>query len=193
MDRRVHRWTFSMDTGATAYGTGERLARITTGRNLITEMANRIGAEWILHVDSDVVAPADSLPKLFEMCWPIVGGDVPDYVLSGPDVKAPPPLPAGASEKWVKRVGALVSIAGGYDFPVQQHWTTAGFLLVHRDIFSQIRWRTDPLAGMTDDPCYAADALRLGWPTLVRRDMQVEQLANLVAVEERGYDLAIRP
>jgi hypothetical protein len=192
---RCHVWTFHVDTGVpTTYGTGERLARICTGRNLLVAMAERLDAEWILFLDSDVVPHPGLLRALFEVGWPIVGGDVPDYGLRGPAVGSVLEMdpPVTASEKWQKR-WAMMGADGPYEFPVQRHWNTAGCLLVHRDVWSKVRWRTDPWAGLTDDPCYDADATALGWPTLVRKDVANGHVTPLVPVEDRGYDLEWTP
>lgn len=162
-----HVWTFHVDDGAQRIDSGNRLARICTGRNLATHYAVDAGATWILHADADTVIPADALPKLLAVDYPIVGGRVPTYCLTGPAVD-------------------------GYDFPVTEHMNTAGFLLVRRDLFTRLRWRTDPDLGLTDDPCYHADATAAGWPTRVREDcVGVHYPPAIGPVEGRPHDLTV--
>lgn len=158
-------WTFSVDDGATEVTTANRLRRICTGRNLIIERAMEAGAEWVLFLDSDLTPDPRSVAKLLDMDWPIVGGDVPSYCLGG-------------------------ELVANWTYPVEKHWNTAGYLLVHRRVFSQIRWRTDLSVGLTDDPAFAADANRLGYPTFVRKDC-VGTHAPLIPVEARSVDRRI--
>lgn len=171
-DRVDERWFFTLNTGATRIDGNERLVRICTGRNLITEYALRRNADWILFLDTDLTPAPDTVSKLLALNWPIVGGEVPGYCLSGPEIPE------------FARVGRWGGIA--YGFPVQAHWNTAGYLMVHRDLYRKLRWRIDPPS--TDDPCYAADAVQLGFPTLVRKDLIGDHLP-LVPVEERGHSL----
>jgi len=182
-------WTFSIDTGATSYGTGERLVRIVTGRNLITDYAMRNGHDWIFYVDSDLRPDPKTFTKLFALSWPVCGGDVPHYCLSGPAVTN--------RRHWGVVDGGIVASKGDdgdvYAFPVEEHWNTAGYLLVNRAIFEKVRWRYESTGdGLTDDPCWAEDVeVRFGIRTLVRKDC-VGQHAPLVPVERRGHDLEIR-
>jgi hypothetical protein len=156
-------WTFSLDDGERELTSGNRLTRICLGRNLIAEFAARTTASHVLFLDSDLQVPGDAIEKLLELNAPIAGGDVPSYCLHGPTV-------------------------AGYDFPVERHWNTAGFLLVRRDVFTRVRWRHDPDHGLTDDPCYAADAVALGFDeTLVRKDL-IGHHVPLIPMEERGHD-----
>jgi len=162
-------WTFSIDTKAEALSSDERLFHICEGRNLVTEFAMREAAAWILHLDTDLVPDPDTFDKLLALDHPVVGGDVPHYVLSGERVP-------------------------GYDFPVEAHWNTAGYLLVARDVFRRIRWRYDtwPKGTGTDDPSWAADVLQFtGYVTLVRKDC-VGMHRSLIPLEHRGHDLEIR-
>lgn len=162
-----HVWTFSLDDGAERITTRNRLARICTGRNLATHYAQDRGAAWLLFADADTAIPADALPKLLEVDWPIVGGRVPTYCLTGPKVD-------------------------GYDFPVTSHMNTAGFLLVHRSLFTRLRWRIDADRGLTDDPCYHQDATALGYPTRVREDCVAAHWPPAVGpVEGRPHDLTV--
>jgi len=140
-------WTYSYADGRTEVSSANRYGHICAGRNLITDYAVSHQVDHVLFLDADICPPPDTLPKLLEMRHPLVGGEVPTYGLHGK------PVP-------------------GYPFPVQEHWNTAGFLLAARPVFRYVRWRFDPDLGMTDDPCYAADARDyLGVPTYVRKDV----------------------
>lgn len=78
------------------------------------------------------------------------------------------------------------------DADVRLHWTTAGALLMTRECFRAVRWRTDPEAGLSDDPATILTAERLGFgPEWVRHDV-VWDHEPLVALEHRGRDLSIR-
>jgi len=153
-------WTFSMQTDATEVGTWDRLIRICTGRNMCQEYAHLHGYEWLLFLDTDVTPEPECLPKLLELNWPIVGGNVVKYGLHG-------------------------RVLTDYPFPVEEHWNTAGMLLLHHSVYARIPWGTDPLVGMTDDPTYQAlcDA-RLNIKTRVRHDCY-GQHPNLIPVEHR--------
>lgn len=162
-------WTFSVDDHAKKIDSYNRLVRICTGRNLIHEFALRGDVSHVLFLDSDLEVPADSVSKLMEMDYPIVGGNVPVYQMTGPKLK------------------------DRYTFPVQEHWNTAGFLMVTRDIIRRIRWRADvhgaDADGLSDDPCFALDVEQLfGYPTHVRKDL-IGKHNLLVALERRGHDL----
>lgn len=195
--------TFAYDDGRESVTTGNRLIRICTGRNLITQWAVDNGASHVLFVDADTSIPADSLTKLLEVDYPIVGGRVPTYCLEGPRVKDRTEWHT-AECAWRKPRSAMrddgaveVSDHGECDcraipMRVTQHMNTAGFLLVQRALFRQLRWRTDPDLGLTDDPCYDADAAALGFPTWVREDCVAQHYPMSIGpVEVRGHDLAI--
>lgn len=159
-------WTFSLDDGAKEITTSNRLVRICTGRNLITEHALRQGASHILYVDADTRVPGDSLTRLLEMDWPVVGGFVPTYdaIYDGP-------------------------LVDEYPFEVHEHANTAGFLLVAQEVARRLRWRIDVPAGLTDDPCYHNDATELGYPTRVRYDLIARHYPEtLPPMEDRGHD-----
>lgn len=161
-------WTFSICDHNDTVSSSNRLIRICTGRNLIHEFALRNpDTSHVLFLDSDLIVPGDSISKLLEVDHAIVGGDVPSYCLAGP--------------KSTK-----------HNFPVQQHWNTAGFLLVQRDVIRQVRWRADDHiggSGCTDDPCFAYDVEKIcGHKTLVRKDV-IGVHRPLVPLEKRGHDL----
>jgi hypothetical protein len=170
-------WFFTLHDGRTSVTTANRLHHIITGRNLVQDYAVGNGHDWVLFLDADMQPPPDAIPKLLELDWPVVGGHVPTYGLSGPR--------------------PYLSLQPGRDqypesWDVQIHMNTAGFLMVRRDIFRKVRWRVDPDLGMTDDPCYHADTDRLGYPTFVRHDVVGRHYPEaLPALEQRGYDLTV--
>lgn len=164
-------WTFSFDDGALSITGSNRLIRIVTGRNMVSQYARDHHASHVLFADADTLIPGDALPKLLAMDWPIVGGEVPTYALHlGPH-----------------------KVIDDYPFPVVQRNNTAGFLLVASELFRRLSWRIDPAAGMTDDPCYQYDAAALGYPTRVRCDVVgAHWPASIGPVEQRGHDLVVR-
>lgn len=195
-------WKFSIDDDEFEINSVNRLVRICTGRNLIIEYARRIDADWILFLDTDIKAPGDSIGKLVEVGWPIVGGNIGQYGLSGPTVQRLRDACdyVGDEHRLDKKKNAVPRLAEawrlhGWDtplrFPVECHWNTAGFLLVHKDVWRKLRWRIDLAAGQTDDPCFDEDARRLGFPTLVRKDVQGVHVDPLIPVEKREEDRKI--
>lgn len=172
-------WQFLYDDTEDEWNGGNRLARICAGRNMIIERAMRTLKDedpvtHILFLDTDLMVPGLALRKLLEMDYPIVGGDVPSYGLNGPEAM-----------RFVGRNHDGREVFEPYPFPVQAHMNTAGFLMVQRSVFSKIRWRCDWDAGLSDDPCYHADARdHLGLETLVRKDLRAIH-PILVPVEQR--------
>lgn len=166
----VYRYRY--DDGRTSITTGNRLWHICCGRNIVQDRAMDIGASHILFLDADTQAPPDAIPKLLELEHPIVGGHVGAYCLSGPPVHTYPA-----------------------EWNVQQHWNTAGFLMVSRGVFKRIRWRYSGDDGLSDDPSYAQDAMEfLGYPTYVRHDVEARHFPmGIVAIERRfpGRDMSV--
>lgn len=166
-------WTYHFDDGATRIDSGNRLARICEGRNMCIEYAqrNRPG-DFLLYLDTDVIPDGDTIDKLLavtDLGYRQVGGEVPSYVLGGERVT-------------------------GVELPlVERSYNTAGYLMVHRDVYRRLRWRWDWDAGLTDDPCWFADARDfLGVPCVVRVDcVGRHQPEVLVPIEHRGMDLAV--
>lgn len=195
-DAMVERITFTLDDGATTVDHSNRLRRICTGRNLITERALTMGADWICFLDTDTRPDPTWPEKLLEMRWPIVGGEVAAY--HGPNGLGPWGETSLTEMPWT--TATLCGVDRDWTppdrepwrFPVTQHWNTAGFLMVHRSLFRRLRWRHDEIDGaLTDDPCYAEDAERLGFPTFVRQDCEGSH-EPLSPLERRGCDLRIR-
>jgi hypothetical protein len=161
-------WTYHLDDGRSKVTTENRGRHLVCGQNLATDYATSIGATHVVFLAADCEPPPDTIPKLLEVNWPIVGGHVPGYCLDGPDVI-------------------------GYDFPVKRHMATAAFVMLQRSIFRSIRWRWDIDLGLTDDPCLYWDAKRLyGVDTYVRHDVVGRHYPEaLCGIEERGYDLSV--
>lgn len=161
-------WKYAIDDGADHLDTHNRLVRICTGRNLIHEYTSRNKPiTHVLFLDSDVTPDGDCVPKLIEVDADVVGGHVPAYCLSGPKV-------------------------GGYPFPVERHWNTAGFLFVRRRVVDKIRWRSSVVdSGCSDDPCFNLDAIEAGFKaTFVRKDV-IGRHPDLKELSARGHDLRI--
>lgn len=135
--------------GARTINTANRVQRIVDGLNLIRAMALRGAYSHVWYNHADTYAPRHALEKLLEVRWPIVGAHVPAYALDGPQAFRPEDFPGD----------------------VRVHMSPGASLLVDRWLTEQIPWRCDPVAGLTDDPAYHHDALRLGIPTLVRHDV----------------------
>jgi hypothetical protein len=178
-------WEFSYNDKRTSINSDNRIRHITMGRNIIQDYALTIDeaggdVTHILHLDADMQIPDDTIPKLLEMNHPIVSGDVWEtYRCTGPKVEH-------------------------YEFPVEHHQNTAGFLMIGRELFRRIRWRVDFGQSMTapDNPeitrpmgeeaCMHADALAMGYPWYVRKDLTgVHYPIQVPPLEDRGYDLNV--
>jgi hypothetical protein len=146
-------WTFSFDDGATEVRTDNRLRRITLGQNMASTFTLDNGGSHMLFMAADCQPPPDTIDKLLELDWPIVGGEVTTYGLHGPTLERHP------------RTGAFL------DYPVELHMATAAFVMLDREILRKVHWRYDTDAGMSDDPALHHDAMNLGYATLVRKDV----------------------
>lgn len=185
-------WTYSINDMQAAVTSGNRWIRIETGRNLIREFAQRVrvtsGHHWgedctelnhgvvnytaVLYVDSDISIDADIVEKMLEVDRPLVGADVPSYCLSGPVVMEDP--------------------------RIEEHWTTAGCLLVNAPAFYDLPWYHNSYLNLSDDPTFQSMAERmmrregienLSVPygmTWVRKDVQAKHHGNLSPVEQRN-------
>lgn len=184
-------WTYSINDMQSTVTSSNRWIRIETGRNLIREFAQRhritSGHHWgedctelnygvanysaILYVDSDMHIDANIVEKMLEVNRPLVGVDVPSYNLSGPIVSNNP--------------------------KIEEHWTTAGALLVNAPAFYDLPWFHNAYLNLSDDPSFQSMAERLKrregvenlestyGMTWVRKDIQAKHEGKLVAVEER--------
>lgn len=170
--------TFRIDDRDTITS-ANRLAHITAGRNLLTDIAVDNGAEWLFFMDADTEHPPDALPRLLELDHPLTGCHVPTYCLDGPPARKGLHANAAEAAKWLK-------------MDVRVHMNTAGSCLVRRDLFRLLRWRHDPDAGMTDDPCYHHDARQLGVEWLVRHDcLATHHPQSIGPLEGRPHDLSV--
>ena len=161
-------WSFQIDDGASEITTENRLLRICTGRNLSTEAALRDpSVSHVLFLDSDVSPAANSIPELSRLKRPLAGGEISTYCLSGPKVIT--------SDQKI----------------VEEHWNTAGYLLVRRDVLRSVRWGWDPDGGLTDDHWYQQSAEKLGFGvTWVHKGIVGTHLP-LCPLETRGIDRTI--
>jgi hypothetical protein len=185
-------WTYSINDMQPKVNSGNRWIRIETGRNLIREFAQRhrvtSGHHWgedcteenigvinyqaVLYVDSDIVLTAEIIEKMLEVDRPLVGANVGAYGLSGKVISSNP--------------------------PIQEHWTTAGCLLVNSPAFYDLPWFHNSWLNLSDDPSFQSVAERLlrregvnnmedtYGMTWVRKDVNVIHAGRLSPVEERN-------
>jgi len=184
-------WTYTINDMESSVTSSNRWIRIETGRNLIREFAQRLrktsGHHWgedcteinhgvinydaILYVDSDIILTSEIIEKLFEIDHPIVSADVPVYGLRGKAVSDNP--------------------------RVEEHWNTAGMLLVNSPAFYDLPWYHNAYLNLSDDPTFQSMAerlkMRVGLDNLeetygmtwVRKDIKAEHRGNLLPVEQR--------
>lgn len=172
-------WTYSINDKEEEVTYSNRWIRIETGRNLVREFAQRkrnmAGLHWgekvpqegfvnydaVLYVDSDIELTPQIIEKLLEVDHHIVSVDVPAYGLSGPVVNKNP--------------------------RVEEHWNTAGVLLINSPHFYDLPWYHNSYMNLSDDPTFQYLAERLyGRQTFVRKDVTAKHLGFLVPVEKRG-------
>jgi len=185
-------WTYSINDMQATVTSQNRWIRIETGRNLIREFAQRhritSGHHWgedcteenvgvvnyqaVLYVDSDIKLNIDIVTKLLEVDRPLVGANVPEYGLSGKQISSSP--------------------------LIQEHWTTAGCLLVNAPAFYDLPWYHNSWLNLSDDPTFQSMAERLlrregienldttYGMTWVRKDVNAHHNGQLVPVEERN-------
>ena len=187
-------WTFHLDDGRTTVNTANRLRHITVGQNLATDYAlSDPDCTHLLFLAADLEPPADCLPKLLEVDWPIVGGHVPTYCLDGPvALRSNRRPPVGTTSDFYRQAGGPFYPE---DWDVRVHMATAAFVLIRRDLLRYVRWRWDLDAGMSDDPCLHHDARTFhGTETLVRHDVIGRHHPEAIgAIETRfpGVDMGV--
>jgi len=162
-------WTYSLDDGRTKTTMVNRWRHITFGQNVVVEFCQSDPAvEWLLFLAADCAAPSNIVPAMLEMGHPLVAPFISTYGLRGE------PVP-------------------GYDFPVEDAMASAAALFINRSVFRKIRFRWDLDTGMSDDPCFHADARDLlGVPTHVRMDVLARHYPEAVGdYESRGYDTEV--
>lgn len=165
-------WLYSLDQGEDVVTSDNRLPAIAAGRNLVHEYVTfhptYTHVQWI---DTDIIPTSDGIEKLRQVDHPIVGAHVPAYCHDGPKVPAE-------------------HVPDGSD--VREHWTTAGGLLMTREVIKALRWRSDKEDKLSEDPAFQIDAISSGFgQTWVRHDV-VWSHQPLVALEYRGRDLSVK-
>jgi hypothetical protein len=172
-------WTYSINDKEEEVNHMNRWIRIETGRNLIREFAQRkrrlkpphwgeevdqisfVNNEAVLYVDSDIELTKNVVEKLFEVDHHIVSADVPAYGLRGNVVNQNP--------------------------RIEEHWNTAGVLLVNSPHFYDLPWYHNAYMNLSDDPTFQHLAERLyGRQTFVRKDIKVAHRGALTPVEQRN-------
>lgn len=215
-DHSVDYWRFAIDDRSTETTSSNRLIRICTGRNLVHEYAMRDqSVTHILFADSDIRIPGDCIPKLLEIDHGVVGGHVGIYALDGPNLfpedrdlwrigreRSQFPDTEEGGKAWLEEQRYCVAnpraeMPVGFpdDADVREHWSTAGFLLVRRDVFSTVAWHYDLDRGCTDDPAFQNAVERAGFGrSWIRHDLIADhEPVPMVAVENRGAALGRVP
>lgn len=178
-------WTYSLDDGRTSVTTANRLRHLTTGQNLCSDYATSVGADHMLFLAADCAVPTNSIARLREVDWPIVGGHVPTYCLDGPTAyrRDPYNYHREQNERWAQ-------------WDVRAHMPTAAFVLLERDFFKRVKWRWDPDLQLSDDPAMHYDAEHLfGFdpPAVVRHDViGTHYPESIGAIETRGHDMKVQ-
>lgn len=182
-------WTYTINDYQSEVTSSNRWIRIETGRNLVREFAQRkrlmSGHHWgeetpqhgivnydaVLYVDSDTTLDANIIEKMFEVDRPLVGVNVPAYGLNGKVVNDNP--------------------------RIEEHWTTAGMLLVNAPAYYDLPWYHNGYLNLSDDPTFQSMAERLKrregvnnleetyGMTWVRKDVKSDHKGQLVGVEQR--------
>ncbi len=184
-------WTYSLNDWESKVTYSNRWIRIEMGRNLVREFAQRLrktsGWEWggdtdkynqgiinyeaILYVDSDMMVNSEIIEKMMEIDRPLVSINVPAYGLGGKIVNDNP--------------------------RIEEHWNTAGMLLVNAPAYYDLPWYHNNLLNLSDDPTFQSMAERLlrreginnlDTPygmTWVRKDINAQHAGQLLPVENR--------
>jgi len=181
-------WTYTLNDNQPKVTFNNRWIRIEMGRNLIREFAQRKrvlkGNNWgentqkensgivnydaVLYIDSDIILNEDMIEKMFEIDHPIVSINVPQYGLQGPVVSEVP--------------------------RIEEHWNTAGMLLVNAPAYYDLPWSHNSYKNLSDDPTFQKHAERLKMfdseetygKTWVRKDIGTTHKGQLVEVEKRN-------
>lgn len=170
-------WEFRLDDRRTEVTTANRLLHLTTGQNLVSARAVQDpDCSHLLFMAADCQAPDDVLPRLLELESDYCGPFVPTYNLRGEPVGIP-----------LVRDGVCLTI------PCERAMPTAAAVLLSRRVFNRLRWRFDPVAGLSDDPALMRDAAELlGISPLVRMDCVARHFPESIgAVETRGHDMQV--
>lgn len=173
-------WYYSLDDGRTEITQANRGRHITMGQNLVSEYATANGADWLLHMASDCEPPPDVVGKLLEPNHLLIAAECPTYCMSR----------SGRDKiDFVREVGQPV-------IPIEQGPMTAVCVLIGRPLFKRIKWRWDGDLGMTDDPSFSYDALKLfNVPTWTRMDcVAIHHPQAIGPIETRfpGLDMGVQ-
>jgi hypothetical protein len=173
-------WTYTINDYEQDVTSHNRWIRIETGRNLIREFTQRKRVvkehywgedtskenlkannnQAILYVDSDIVLTLEIVEKLMEIDRPLVGVNVPVYNLKGKVVNKDP--------------------------RIEEHWNTAGMLLVNAPAYYDLPWYHNSYLNLSDDPTFQHLSERLPWgQTWVRKDVSAHHKGDLRPVERR--------
>lgn len=161
-------WTYQINDNESKVTHSNRLVRIETGRNLVKEFSQRRRSDAILYVDSDIILEPEIIEKLFEIDHPLVGVNVPQYALKGKVINENP--------------------------RIEEHWNTAGLLLVNAPAYYDLSWHHNAYRGLSDDPTFQQQAERLKQfekeetygMTWVRKDIEANHLTKLVSLKQRN-------
>ena len=153
-------WTYTINDYEATVTSENRWIRIETGRNLVREYAQRGRFDAVLYVDSDINLTVEMIEKMFEVDHPLVGINVPEYVQHGPVVNESP--------------------------RIEEHWTTAGMLLVNAPAYYELPWSHNQNLNLSDDPTFQSLSEKIGYGnTWVRKDLNAHHEGLLCAVEHR--------
>jgi len=154
-------WTYTINDYEATVTSENRWIRIETGRNLVREYAQRGTFDAVLYVDSDINLTVEMIEKMFEVDHPLVGINVPEYVQHGPVVNEQP--------------------------RIEEHWTTAGMLLVNAPAYYELPWSHNRNLQLSDDPTFQRLSEQIGYGnTWVRKDLNAHHEGLLCAVENRN-------
>jgi hypothetical protein len=130
---------------------GHRLPAICIARNMARDFAMRHDADAILYVDSDVLIPKNSIPRLWETGKNIVGGLVPGR----------------GAHSHVFYTGSGQHRQQVDENMLELDYATAGFVLIRKPVYRAIAWRWgDTHEGdgpISEDPLFGYDARKAGF------------------------------
>lgn len=161
-------WTYSLDDGRTKVDMTNRWRHITVGQNLVVDYCqSQPDVSHLLFLAADCAATSDVIPRMLEMDHPLCAPFVPTYGLHGERIQ-------------------------NFPFPVEKAMASAAAIFIARDVFRRIRWRWDLDAGMSDDPCFHADARDLlGIETHVRMDVLAKHYPECIGAYDTRFDPAV--
>jgi hypothetical protein len=168
--REVHgeHWTYSLDDGRTRVSTVNRLRHLTMGQNLVSSYASDVGASHLLFCAADCAPPVE-LDELLALRHGYVGPEISTYCLPGEDH------------------------VEGHPGVQRQSFLSVACVLIEREVFTRLRWRTDRDLGMSDDPSYAYDVQDLfGIDAWCHKGVRARHYPEAIGpIESRGHDLRV--